>query len=324
MEPEILERYLGSKAKEKIFQIQNDVNGRDIYVYGAGNGAVFAINMLKKAEIKITGVIDNHRNSDTFLEYRCEPFHQINPEKSYVVVATSECYPDIIRNLQECGFKESDRCYFFENLLFSNKDTVWGNYKIGKYTSGYQPFLSEYLQLGGSIGRFCSINPTARIQANHPLKCVTTCNFLDTPMLVGWDKYCEREDIFKEYIDRYGGDGKKKFDSKTDSFLNDGIRNNPPVYIGNDVWIGTNVIVLPGVNIEDGAIIAAGAVVNKDVPAYAIAGGVPAKVLKYRFSENKISALEKIKWWDWENDKIINNIEFFYSPDNFIKKFQNT
>lgn len=68
--------------------------------------------------------------------------------------------------------------------------------------------------------------------------------------------------------------------------------------IGNDVWIGNNATILSGVRIGDGAVIAAGAVVTKDVPSYAIVGGVPAKILKYRFSFEVIKKLEKLMWWD--------------------------
>lgn len=69
-------------------------------------------------------------------------------------------------------------------------------------------------------------------------------------------------------------------------------------YIGNDVWIGNNAVILPGVNIDNGAIIAAGAVVTKDVSPYEIVGGVPAKHLKFRFDENIRSELNKIDWYN--------------------------
>lgn len=71
-----------------------------------------------------------------------------------------------------------------------------------------------------------------------------------------------------------------------------------PVTIGNDVWIGTRAIILDGVHIGDGAVVGAGAVVTKDVPPYAVVGGVPAKVIKYRFNPETISQLLQEKWWD--------------------------
>jgi acetyltransferase-like isoleucine patch superfamily enzyme len=72
-----------------------------------------------------------------------------------------------------------------------------------------------------------------------------------------------------------------------------------PIEIGNDVWIGTRAIILDGVKIGDGAIVAANAVVTKDVPPYAIVGGVPAMVIRYRFSPEKIEQLLKLQWWSW-------------------------
>ena len=74
--------------------------------------------------------------------------------------------------------------------------------------------------------------------------------------------------------------------------------------IGHDVWIGYNVIVMPGVQIGDGAIIASGAVVTKDVEPYCIVGGNPAKLIRKRFNDETISRLIKLAWWDWPFDKI--------------------
>lgn len=79
--------------------------------------------------------------------------------------------------------------------------------------------------------------------------------------------------------------------------------------IGNDVWIGTNVVVLSGVTIGDGAVVAAGAIVTKDVPPYAVVGGVPAKVLKYRFDEKTIEKLLELKWWNYDM-KDIKHLDF--------------
>jgi virginiamycin A acetyltransferase len=94
------------------------------------------------------------------------------------------------------------------------------------------------------------------------------------------------------------------------------------VYIGNDVLLGANVIVLPGVRIGNGAVVGAGSIVTHDVPPYAVVAGVPARVQRYRYSEEKVSKLLKIAWWDWSEKKISDNMDFFYGKvDAFIEKF---
>jgi acetyltransferase-like isoleucine patch superfamily enzyme len=81
--------------------------------------------------------------------------------------------------------------------------------------------------------------------------------------------------------------------------------------IGNDVWIGNSVVIKGGVMIGDGAVVGAVAVVTHDVPAYAIVAGVPATIIKYRFDDEKIRRLLETKWWDWSDDEIRRNREFF-------------
>lgn len=94
------------------------------------------------------------------------------------------------------------------------------------------------------------------------------------------------------------------------------------VIIGNDVTIGANVIVLPGVKIGDGAIVGAGSVVTGNVPPFAVVAGVPAKVFKFRYSDEQIRKLQQIAWWNWNEEKIFANMDFFYVKVNdFIKKF---
>lgn len=85
-------------------------------------------------------------------------------------------------------------------------------------------------------------------------------------------------------------------------------------YIGNDVWIGSRVIVIGGVTIGNGAIVGAGAVVTRDVPPYAIVGGVPAKIIRYRFSDDVIRRLEDSSWWNLDEEILKNNIKLFQNP----------
>ena len=94
-----------------------------------------------------------------------------------------------------------------------------------------------------------------------------------------------------------------------------------PHIIGNDVWIGSRATVLQGVKVGNGAIIAAGAVVTKDVPAYAIVGGVPAKIIKYRFDEETRKRLENTKWWEKDDQWIYEHRSLFKEPEKFLEVF---
>ncbi|NFI55994.1 CatB-related O-acetyltransferase [Clostridium botulinum] len=97
------------------------------------------------------------------------------------------------------------------------------------------------------------------------------------------------------------------------SHITDAWDNKGDIIIGNDVWIGYDAIIMPGVKIGDGAIIGTRAIVTNDVPPYTIVGGIPAKVIKKRFSDDIILKLLKIKWWDWPNEKIKANIKHIQS-----------
>lgn len=99
--------------------------------------------------------------------------------------------------------------------------------------------------------------------------------------------------------------------------LNESTR--PRVHIGNDVLISLNAIILEGVTIGDGAVIGAGAVVTKDVKPYEIVGGVPAHHIGFRFAQEEIETLIKLKWWDWDIVKIKKNIAYLRDADNLVK-----
>jgi len=94
------------------------------------------------------------------------------------------------------------------------------------------------------------------------------------------------------------------------------------VVIGNDVWIGEDCLIMSGVTIGDGAIIGARSIVTKNIEPYSINVGSPARLVKYRFNDSQISDLLKIKWWDWEETKIIENAHLLMSEniDPFIEK----
>ena len=138
------------------------------------------------------------------------------------------------------------------------------------------------------IGKFCSIACGAKFLfncANHTMKSLSTYTF---PL----------------FFEQWGLDKA----NVTDAWDNKG-----DIVIGNDVWIGYEAVILSGVTIGDGAIIGARAVVTKDVPPYTIVGGVPAKPIRKRFSDDAIGKLLSLKWWDWSNEKIAKNISYIQS-----------
>ncbi|MCA0931060.1 CatB-related O-acetyltransferase [Lutimonas saemankumensis] len=111
---------------------------------------------------------------------------------------------------------------------------------------------------------------------------------------------------------------KKSFKTFADSNF---VEEYSPIILGNDVWIGSNSIIMGGVKIGNGAIIAAGAVVTKDVKPYEIVGGIPAKHIKMRLDPIVIQKLEKIKWWDFEESWIEENYKLFLDKEKFLDLF---
>lgn len=135
------------------------------------------------------------------------------------------------------------------------------------------------------IGKFCSIACGAKFMfncANHSLKSLSTYTF----------------PLFYEDWDLEKADVASAWDNKGD------------IIIGNDVWIGFEAIVMAGVRIGDGAIVAARAVVTHDVPPYTIVGGVPAKVIRKRFDDKVIQKLVTLKWWEWPVGKIRRSLPY--------------
>ena len=149
------------------------------------------------------------------------------------------------------------------------------------------------------IGRFCSIGENVKcITGSHPTDELVSSHpaFYSNKTIFGSKLFCGKE--FNEY--------------KT-------ARDNRLFVIGNDVWIGSNVTLLQGITIGDGAIVAAGSVVTQDVEPYAIVGGVPAKLIRFRFERKRIEYLLETKWWEKSLDELSANLDFFTFSAKFTE-----
>lgn len=298
-------------CETKIPIIKNCIHDRNVYIWGVGEGGNLTESFLTSQGISVKGFVDRQVTEYVNeLGYTVYDLKELTPQQDYVVVGNIGFNYAIIEALRTSGFKTSDYFEIYENETYNKEDIVYRGCKVGRYTYGYKDLLKDF-PLASSIGRYCSINGTARICNNHSLDCVTTHPFLDYPKFFAWDQYDKR----KKFLQKYG----KHFQNA--GYENSPIRKNEPVVIGNDVWIGANVIILPGVHVGDGAVLAAGAVVTKNVDAYAIVGGVPAKVIRYRFSKEQIAQFLEIQWWNWTIQKIEENIELFYQPEIFLKSY---
>jgi phosphonate metabolism protein (transferase hexapeptide repeat family) len=148
-----------------------------------------------------------------------------------------------------------------------------------------------------TVGKFCSIANSVRINpGNHPQWRVTQHHMTYRRVAFGFDE--------------------------TDDTAFFDWRRAHKCTIGHDVWIGHGAIVMPGVEIGHGAIIGSGAVVTKNIPPYAIAVGVPAKVIKYRFDEKTIESLLSIEWWNWDRAQLEKNFKDLNDVPTFIEKFK--
>jgi len=162
------------------------------------------------------------------------------------------------------------------------------NVSVGRYTY----FANNCNVINCIIGGFCSIGPFVQIGlGKHPIN-----RFSTSPL------FYSNKNVFN--INLVDAPTYEEFEQ---------------IEIGNDVWIGANAIILDGVKIGNGAIIAAGAVVTKDVPDYCIVGGVPARTIKYRFDSDVIEKLQELQWWDFPLNDLRKYKDAYQDIDLFLE-----
>ena len=174
-----------------------------------------------------------------------------------------------------------------------------GYNRLGRNSSftgslGRCSYMGADCKINADIGRYCSIaSEVCTISGRHP----TSVWVSTSPVFFSNECQCGTSYTSEKLFDE----------------------SSPQTTIGNDVWIGARATILSGIKIGDGAIIAAGAVVTKDVEPYTIVGGVPAKPIKKRFTDEQIHALMKLKWWDKDEAWLRNHAAMFRNIDELIK-----
>ncbi|MBE5936745.1 MAG: CatB-related O-acetyltransferase [Lachnospiraceae bacterium] len=287
-----------------------------IILFPCGDIGIQTYNIMKNIyAVEPALLIDNHKSKYTDNIHALSHLENINTDE-YVLFLTSNntnIYDDLKNSVSKYFSQEKiielECMTKINNSKFSGK-SKYCQYKteIGRYS--YGPLCYNH-RLIKSIGSFCSFAHGVDYVPNHEIRYITTHPFI----------YCGKNTEGYEYpfeLDKDEDYYMPGVEPKTEF-----IKKQQRATIGNDVWLGKDVLVTNSANIGNGVIAAAGAVITKDVPDYAVVAGIPARIIRYRYTPEQITALNKIAWWNWTDDEIKERYDDFYLPiELFIEKYQ--
>lgn len=297
------------KADIYVYEVDNEIKGfigiQNNYIAGlfvnrdiqnAGIGSTLLKKVKKINQSLILSVYKKNTQAISF--YRKQGFtiidELVDSETNEIEYTMRWLSEEQIDPNKKYPIKNYDKTIFLKPIIkskniqigdFTYYDDIDGPENFEKQVKHHYDWIDDKL----IIGKFCQIGKGIEFimnGANHDMRGVSTYPF---PLIT-----CGPEKAFQEF---------KDIPSKGDTI------------IGNDVWFGQNVTVMPGIKIGDGVIIAANSTVVSDIPSYSVYGGNPARLIKKRFSDEQISFLIKLQWWNWDYHKIFNNYKAISTGD---------
>jgi acetyltransferase-like isoleucine patch superfamily enzyme len=304
-----------------------------VLIWGLGNefkkNLKYFLEEENKQNINIVSLVDKHKNINSLLgKPVISQLDIVVNDIDYLIISSDRYFGDIYNEAKKIGF---DSIHIIDGAIFSIAGFDYCAFKKeNRLTariinniiedSTYEDRIRTYLGNGFvvTLGRKSYIS-NARIVgcAEEAPSCIELGNYTSVSWNVSFDMGLNQDHDYNRVLTY----GVTHLDIDSSRYFNLKCFGDDKIYIGSDVWIGKNVSIKSGNRIGDGAVIAADSVVVNDVPDYAIYGGNPARLIKYRFAKDIISKLLEIKWWNWDGNIIKDRISDFSDPNMFVNKY---